>query len=90
MANSLSAKKRVRRNRRRTIRNKALRSRYKTYSARALKAIEGDDFQAAEQAAKQALSILDKTGQKGILHRNNVARRKSRLMRKLNSLNQAG
>ncbi len=88
MSNSLSTKKRVRQNRKRTIRNKSARSQYKTYTTRALKAIEGDDVPAAEQSVKQAISVLDRTVRKGILHRNNAARRKSRLMRKLNAVRQ--
>ena len=90
MAHSLSAKKRVRRNHKRTIRNKSFRSQYKTYTTRALKAIEGNDLEVAENEVKQAVSVLNKTASKGILHRNNTARRKSRLMRKLNKVrNQA-
>ena len=84
MAHTLSARKRVRRTQSRTLRNKSIRSQYKTYTTKALKALEGDDVEAAEQAVKQALRLLDKTVRKGILHRNSAARRKSRLARKLN------
>ncbi len=89
MANSLSAKKRVRRNLRRNIRNKSIRSQYKTYTIKAFKEIEGGDQEAAEQAVKQAISILDKTAQKGVLHRNNAARRKSQLVKRLNAIRAA-
>ncbi len=86
MAHSLSAKKRIRRNLKRNIRNKSIRSQYKTYTGKALKEIAGGDVQAAEKAVKQAISVLDKTAQKGILHRNNAARHKSQLAKKLNSI----
>jgi len=86
LANSLSAKKRVRRNLKRNIRNKSIRSQYKTYTIKALKELEGGDREAAEQAVQQAFSILDKTAQKGVLHRNNAARRKSQLAKRLNAL----
>ena len=86
MANSLSAKKRIRRAQRRTIRNKAVRSQYKTYTTKAFKSMQGDDIEEAEKAVKKAVSVLDKTVRKGILHRNNAARRKSQLVRKLNTL----
>jgi small subunit ribosomal protein S20 len=84
LAHSLSSKKRIRRNLKRSIRNKSVRSQYKTYTTKALKEIKSGDLQTAEQAVKQAISILDKTAKKGVLHRNNVARRKSQLAKKLN------
>ena len=86
MANSLSAKKRIRRAERRTVRNKAIRSQHKTYTSNALKAMQGDDIEEAEKAVKKAVSVLDKTVRKGILHRNNAARKKSLLIRKLNTV----
>lgn len=86
MAHTLSAKKRVRRTQRRTQRNKSIRSQYRTYTTKALKALEAGDVENAEQAVKHASSYLDKTFRKGVLHRNNAARRKSQLARKLNAL----
>lgn len=83
MAHSLSSKKRVRRNSKRALRNKSIRSQYKTYVGKAQKEISGGDIEAAEQAVKQAISILDKTARRGILHRNNAARRKSQLVKRL-------
>lgn len=86
MAHSLSAKKRVRRVRRRTLRNKAIRSQHKTHTGKAQNAMAGDDIQAAEQAVRKAVSVLDKACQKGILHRNKAARRKSQLAKRLNQV----
>ena len=50
--------------------------------------MEGNDLADARQATLEAISALDKAAEKGVLHRNNAARRKSRLMRRLNALEQ--
>ncbi len=84
MANSRSAKQRIRVNRKRYLRNKSIRSQYKTYIGKAEKLIENGDMETAGEAVKQAISVLDRTAQKRVLHPNNVARRKSNLVRKLN------
>jgi small subunit ribosomal protein S20 len=47
--------------------------------------IAGGDLQAAEEALKSAVVALDKAAQKGAIHRRNAARRKSRLMKGLNT-----
>ncbi len=43
-------------------------------------------MKSAEEAVQQAISALDKAAEKGVIHKNNAARRKSRLMRKLAAL----
>jgi small subunit ribosomal protein S20 len=43
----------------------------------------------AREAARVAASALDKAAEKGIIHKNNAARRKSRLMRRLNEIERA-
>lgn len=83
MANTKSSIKRIRVSGRRTVRNRrvraALRTRIKTANRQiASKASE------APAAVVTAVSELDKAANKGIIHPNNAARRKSRLMRKLN------
>lgn len=83
MANTLSAKKRIRQNEKRHVRNQAVRSRVKTYIREARTAIEAGDWEAAEGAVQVAASELDRAASKGILHENNAARRKSRLMKQL-------
>lgn len=65
-------------------RNKAVRSAIKTYVARAEKDIAGAKGDAAKQSAEQAISELDRAAQKKVIHPKNAARRKSRLMKKLN------
>lgn len=83
MANIKSAKKRIRTNARKHLRNTMYRSRAKTMIKKAEQAIYNDA--PSEEALIQAISTLDKAANKGILHRNNVARRKSRLMKKYNA-----
>ncbi|MDY6911802.1 MAG: 30S ribosomal protein S20 [Chloroflexota bacterium] len=83
MAHSRSAKKRVRVIQTRERRNKSLRSQYKTYVTKAEKLIKAGDIGQAEEAVKQAISTLDKTARKRIIHRNNASRRKSQLVKKL-------
>ncbi|MBU6335876.1 MAG: 30S ribosomal protein S20 [Chloroflexi bacterium] len=81
MANTKSAQKRVRANARRQSRNKMYRSRVKTLVKKAEQTIFAGKPDA--EAVRLAMSTLDKAAVKGILHKNNAARRKSRLARKL-------
>jgi small subunit ribosomal protein S20 len=53
---------------------------------RALLAIESGDLEQARQAVQKAVSALDKAAQKGVIHQNNAARRKARLMKRLAAL----
>ena len=84
MPNTKSAKKQVRVIARRSVRNRAARSEVKTHITGAEKLLFNGDIAAAEAAVKAAVSSLDKAAAKGILHPNNVARRKARLLRKIN------
>ena len=80
MANTKSAKKRIRTNEHKHNRNQSYRSPVKTLVRKAEQVIAaGAD---SVDAVKAAMSTLDKAGTKGILHKNNIARRKSRLARK--------
>ena len=63
--------------------NAPLRSRARTFVARARRLISSNDPDGAELAAREALVALDKAAQKGAIHRNNAARRKSRIMSQL-------
>ncbi len=84
MANTKSALKMIRVSERKRMRNKPVRSAAKTYISRAERLIAQRDLEGAASAVITAMSQLDKAAEKGILHKNNAARRKSRLMRKLN------
>ena len=81
---SSSAKKQVRVAERRQSRNKSIRSEVKTNITKAEKLIFSGELEAAREAVAAAISSLDKAAEKGVIHGNNSARRKSRLMRKLN------
>ena len=63
--------------------NAPLRSRARTFITKARRLIAADDLDAAERAVRDATVALDKAAQKGAIHRNNAARRKSRIVRRL-------
>lgn len=84
MANHKSALKRIRSSEKRRQRNRIVRGSTRTALKRARTGIAGRDMNLAESAVQEAVSALDKAAAKGVIHKNNAARRKSRLMRKLN------
>ena len=86
MANIKSAIKRNRQNKKRRLHNRIYRGRARTYIRDARVAILNEDLEEARAATHKAVSALDKAAEKGILHKNNVARRKSRLMKQLAAL----
>ncbi len=89
MAHSLSAKKRVRQNAsRRALNRWRLRTMRVAIKDFLLAQASGDVNAATEQYRKTA-SIIDRTAQKGVIHRNQAARRKSRLSAKLKALKTA-
>ena len=82
MANSRSARKRIRANERKHVRNRGVRSSVRTYVGKArhaLLTLEPGQTVDVEAQLTAAVRALDRAGEKGILHRNNVNRRKSRL-----------
>ena len=68
--------------------NAPLRSRAKTFITKANRLMEANEPEAAEKAAFDASVALDKAAQKGALHPNNAARRKSRLMKQIHRFKQ--
>ena len=86
MPNTKSAAKRMRTEQKRRLRNRAVKSSVKTYIGKAQRAIGAQPGEETTVAAvRQALSQLDRAATKGVLHPNNAARRKSRLMKRLNA-----
>ena len=88
--------KRFERQEKRRVRNRAVRSAVKTYVSRAREVIAagsggggGAGEEPALETVKRAIQALDRAAKKGILHPNNVARRKSRLMKRVNAANAA-
>ena len=79
-----TALKEMRVARRRQVRNKSARTLAKSNIAKAEKLIFSGDVDSSKEAVVKAISSLDKAAEKGIIHPSNAARRKSRLMKKLN------
>jgi small subunit ribosomal protein S20 len=83
LANIQSAIKRNKQNERRRVRNRVYRGKARTFVKKARTEIEEGSLKKARAATLEAISALDKAAQKGVLHKNNASRRKSRLMRRL-------
>ena len=81
MANKQAAGKYFRASQRRRMRNKPVRTRARTTVRDALLAIDAGDWEDADTLVKDAVSALDRATQRGVVHANNAARRKSRLLR---------
>lgn len=86
MAHSLSAKKRVRQNAKRSRINRARKSQIKTQIKRFEQALSGGDVEAASQQYRLVARKLDEVASTSTMHKNTAARKKSRLAKKLNSL----
>ena len=86
MANTSSAKKRVRRDERKTATNISRRSRIRTYIKKVEAAIEGGDKDAANAALKEAQPELMRGVTKGVYHKNTAARKISRLSSRVKTL----
>jgi small subunit ribosomal protein S20 len=83
LPNIKSAFKRNRQNEKRRLRNRIFRGRARTYVKKARTVLEAGNPEEAKAATLEAIRALDKAAEKGIIHKNNAARRKSRLMRRL-------
>ena len=83
MANKKSAIKRMRQNEKRRLHNRLFRGRARTEVKKARLALESGELEAAREATNTAVVALDKAASKGVIHQNNAARRKSRLMKRL-------
>jgi len=68
------------------LRNRVYRGGARTIVRNARQLIEAGREEEAREAVRRAASALDKAAEKGIIHKNNAARRKSRLMRQLNQM----
>jgi small subunit ribosomal protein S20 len=83
MPNNAAARKRMRQEQKRRLHNRSVKSLVKTQITKARTAISLDEN--AEEAVRAAVSELDRAAKKGVIHRNNASRRKSRLMKQLNA-----
>ena len=86
MANIKSAKKRILVNRTKADRNKAIKSAVKTAIKKVDAAVANNDKVAAQSALTNAISTISKATTKGVYHKNNCARKVSRLTKLVNTL----
>ena len=84
MANIRSSKKDLKRNAKNRARNQATKSALKTYIKKARVALSGEE-QVAKTSLATAIRQLDKAAQRGIIHKNQAARRKSRIAKAANA-----
>ena len=89
MANTKSAIKQARQNVKRRDHNRIYRSSPRTYVKKIRRLVETAQLDQAQTEFTDAISALDKAAQKGIIHKNNAARRKSRLAKLLRKAQQA-
>lgn len=86
MANTPQAKKRIRRNNRRAEVNTARMSRIRNFVKKVEAAIDGGDKKAAEEALRAAQPEMARGVARGVMHKNTVARKMSRLSKRVASL----
>ena len=86
MANTAQARKRARQNTKRRQNSASQRSMVRTYLKRVDAAIAAKDYDAATEAYKKAVPVLDRMADKGIIHKNKAGRRKSRLNKTIKGL----
>ena len=86
MANIKSAKKRILVINKKTMRNKMIKSGVKTAIKKVLAAVSANDKAAAQAALVSATKAIDMAASKGVYHKNNAARKKSRLAKAVNKI----
>jgi small subunit ribosomal protein S20 len=89
LANTKSAIKRLRSAERRRLHNRVYRGQARTAIRKARNLMDKGKLEEAREAVQMATRALDKAAAKGIIHKNNAARRKSRLMQQLNQAEKA-
>jgi len=86
VAHSLSAKKRIRQDAKRRLRNRDRKKAVKVQVKKLTSLITAKDVAGTQNAIREAIAVLDRYAAKRTLHKNTVARRKSSLMKKLNAI----
>ncbi len=81
MANIQSSKKDIKRNEKRRLRNQSTKTALKTYIKKAKLTLTQDNKEITTESVRLAVKALDKAAERNIIHKNQAARRKSRLMR---------
>ena len=86
MANVKSSKKRIKVTMRQTLRNRIIKSRTKTAMRKVVAACTANDAAEAKHALVDAVRTIDKAATKGVYHKNNAARKKSKLTKMVNKI----
>jgi len=86
LANTKSAIKHLRSSERKRVRNRVYVTKARTAVKKARRLMDEGHVDEAREAVRVAISVLDKAAQKGIIHKNNAARRKARLVQRLNQI----
>jgi len=86
LANTASARKRIRQTKVRTLRNQARKSRMRTFIKKVETTIAGGDKAAAQEALRQAQPEMQRAAGKGVVHANTIARKLSRLSARIKAL----
>ncbi len=86
VANTAQARKRARQNTKRRQHTASQRSMIRTYIKRIDAAVADKDYDAATEAYKKAVPVIDRMADKGIIHKNKAARHKSRLNKAVKAL----
>ena len=86
MAHSLSAKKRIRQNAKRRMRNRAQVSAVKTQVKKFVVSARGSDVESVDKELRLAQKKIDKLAARGIIHKNKAARQKSQLAQQRNAM----
>jgi small subunit ribosomal protein S20 len=86
MANSAQSKKRARQAEKHRIRNASQRSNLRTFIKKVIAAIESGNAEQAKKVYQSTVSIIDVAANKGLIHKKNAARKKSRLNAKIRSM----
>ncbi|MDF1751692.1 MAG: 30S ribosomal protein S20 [Verrucomicrobiales bacterium] len=84
MANNASAKKRIRQTETATLRNRAVKSRLRTFRKQLLAAIEDGDAEKSTKAYNQYASAADRAAKNNVIHKNAASRMKARMAARLN------
>ena len=90
MANTISALKRHRQSIIRGKRGHSVKSALRSQMRKVLDAVEKEDAKASQKELVEAYKLIDRAAVKGVLHRNNAARKKSRLAVRVNAVAPGG
>ena len=86
MANIKSAKKRILVNQTKAAKNKAIKSKVKTYVKKVEAAVADKDAETAKTALREAIAEINKAGSKGVYHKNTCSRKVARLTKAVNAI----